>query len=130
MHNQSVLKPKPIYFENDFIYLQFTIEVYGKNWYMDLYHTQTHLVWNSQTQVELKIKTKYKIEKARWLRGSAYLIQIWLTSFHPSHVFQVIYSKFKNICRMSLQSTTVHIFHEKNLPYSLLGSREDFLALP
>ena len=32
MHNQSVLKPKPIYFENDFIYLQFTIEVYGKNW--------------------------------------------------------------------------------------------------
>ena len=102
MHNQSVLKQKPIYFENDFIYLQFTIEVYGKNWYMDLYHTQTHLVWNSQTQVELKIKTKYIIEKARWLRGSAYLIQIWLTSFHPSHVFQVIYSKFKNICRMSL----------------------------
>ena len=130
MHNQSVLKPKPIYFENDFIYLQFTIEVYGKNWYMDLYHTQTHLVWNSQTEVELKIKTKYKIEKGRWLRGSAYLIQIWLTSFHPSHVFQVIYSKFKNICRMSLQSTTVHIFNEKNLPYSLLGSKEDFLALP
>ena len=43
---------------------------------------------------------------------------------------------------MSLQSTTVHIFNEKNsismplstlgsrvLPYSLLGSREDFLAL-
>ena len=53
-----------------------------------------------------------------------------LTSFHPSHVFQVIYSKFKNICRMSLQSTTVHIFHKKNLPYSILGSREDFLALP
>ena len=35
MHNQNVLKPMPIYFENDFIYLQFTIEVHGKNWYMD-----------------------------------------------------------------------------------------------
>ena len=56
------MKPKPIYSENDFIYLQLTIEVYGKNWYMDLYYTQTHLVWNSQTQVELKIKTKYKID--------------------------------------------------------------------
>ena len=35
MHNQNVLKPMPIYFENDFINLQFTIEVHGKNWYMD-----------------------------------------------------------------------------------------------
>ena len=27
---QSILKPKPIYFKNDFIYLLFTIVAYGK----------------------------------------------------------------------------------------------------
>ena len=90
MNKQSDLKPKPICFENVLRYLQFTIEAYGKNWYMSLYHAQPDLVWNSQTQVTLKVKTKYKIEKARWLTGSAHLKPIWLTSFHPSHEFQMI----------------------------------------
>ena len=31
-------EPKPKYFQNDLKYLQFTIEVYGKNWYIEVYH--------------------------------------------------------------------------------------------
>ena len=31
-------------FLNDLKYLQFTIEVYGKNWYIAMYHAQSDLV--------------------------------------------------------------------------------------
>ena len=47
-------KKKNFYFQNDLKYLQFTIEVYGKNWYIAMYHAQSDLVWASKSQARLK----------------------------------------------------------------------------
>ena len=44
------------FFYNELKYLQFTIIVYGKNWYIEMYHAQSDLVWNSQIQDRLKTK--------------------------------------------------------------------------
>ena len=38
MKYESKPKTKIFFFKNDLKYLQFTIEVYGKNWYIEVYH--------------------------------------------------------------------------------------------
>ena len=59
-------KQKKIFFQNDLKYLQFTIEVYGKNWYIAMYHAQFDLVWASKSQARLK-NWKTNMADTRWL---------------------------------------------------------------
>ena len=64
-------KPKKNFFLNELKYLQFTIVAYGKNWYIEMYHAQSDLVWNSQYQGRLKtqkvLKLKTNMADTRWL---------------------------------------------------------------
>ena len=55
-------KHKKNFFLNDLKYLQFTIEVYGKNWYIAMYHAQTDLVWASKSQARLKNQKILKLK--------------------------------------------------------------------
>ena len=71
MKYESNPKTKQSLFLNDLKYLQFTIVVCGKNWYIEMYHAQSDLVWNSQIQDRLKnqkvLKLKTNMANTRWL---------------------------------------------------------------
>ena len=53
MHNQSVLKPEPIYFKNDFyIFAVYHCSLW-ENWYIVWYKAQFALVWSFQIHFKL-----------------------------------------------------------------------------
>ena len=70
---------KNFFFQNDLKYLQFPIEVYGKNWYIAMYHAQTDLVWASKSQATLKNQKILKLKNQYGWHKMAELPIQWIT---------------------------------------------------
>ena len=118
--------------------MQFTIVAYGKSWYIEMYHAQSDLVWNSQYQGRLKtqkvLKLKTNMADTRWLNFLYSTlwknvkvqyndkIKFWLNLFFETMCFS-------NPREMSFSDplTGLRLW---GLTYSFLGSKERLQLFP